>query len=310
MNGSCKRFFLMGTHVQFEMQLFQPVEPSLLQQVLMQLFQYGTRNVENTNAILSWKDMRMKSRVSHGPFLDISQVGLIIFIYFQNNQLIILYLLATCSRDKSVWVWGIGDSCEEFECAAVLNLHTQDVKKVTWHPFLDILASASYDNTIKMFREDPTDSDWVCFATLQSHSSTVWSIAFDKTGDRLVSVSDDCTVKIWQQYPVGNEEGIPTPDNEPAWKCVCTLSGYHDRSIYDVAWCKLTGLIATACGDDQIRIFKESETSTKNEPTFELETRILAHKQDVNCVKWNPVVPGLLMSTSDDGDIKLWKFNF
>lgn len=216
-------------------------------------------------------------------------------------------ILATCSRDKSVWVWEL--TGDDFDCSAVLNLHTQDVKKVTWHPNMDILASASYDNTIKLYKEDPTDSDWTSFCTLTSHTSTVWSLAFDKTGDRLVSCSDDCTLKIWQEYKVGNEEGVATSDNESMWKCVCTLSGYHDRSIYDVAWCRLTGLIATACGDDMIRIFKESETSTKNEPVFEMLTKIHGHKQDVNSIKWNPVVPGLLLSTSDDGDIKLWKFS-
>lgn len=217
--------------------------------------------------------------------------------------------LATCSRDKSVWVWEIGQNCEEFDCAAVLNLHTQDVKKVIWHPQLDILASASYDNSIKIYREDPSDNDWICIAHLKSHNSTVWSIAFNKDGTRLASCSDDCSVKIWQQYLVGNEEGISTPDNEPVWKCVCTLSGFHERSVYDIAWCKHSGLIATACGDDHIRIFKEADNSTKNEPIFELEAKILAHKQDVNSVMWNPIIPGLLLSTSDDGDIKVWKFN-
>ena len=50
--------------------------------------------------------------------------------------------------------------------------------------------------------------------------------------------------------------GIPTPDSEPVWKCVCTLSGYHSRDIYDISWSS-SGLIATAGGDNAIRIFKQ-----------------------------------------------------
>lgn len=217
-------------------------------------------------------------------------------------------LLATCSRDKSVWVWEVAGE-DEMECAAVLNAHTQDVKKVVWHPNADVLASASYDNTIKTFREDAADNDWMNTATLTGHTSTVWSLDFDKEGKRLASCSDDRTVKIWQSYEPGNEEGIQTVDNEITWKCVCTLSGYHSRSIYDISWCKLSGLIVTACGDDIIRVFKEGEDSTKNESVFELvTTEHEAHSQDVNTVTWNPKVTGELVSTSDDGEAKIWKF--
>ncbi|XP_055913725.1 probable cytosolic iron-sulfur protein assembly protein Ciao1 [Eupeodes corollae] len=217
-------------------------------------------------------------------------------------------LLATCSRDKSVWIWEVAGD-DEFECAAVMNSHSQDVKKVVWHPYEEVLASASYDNTIKLYKENTLDSDWECTATLASHTSTVWSIAFDEFGKRLASCSDDKTIKIWQSYPPGNEEGIPTPDNETIWKCVCTISGEHTRAVYDISWCHKTGLIATACGDDSIRIFKEDEGSSKNEPNFSLVTAVdKAHLQDVNCVKWNPAVPGQLMSCSDDGNIKIWNF--
>jgi len=90
-------------------------------------------------------------------------------------------LLATCSRDKSVWLWEVSDD-DEYECAAVLNAHSQDVKKVVWHPHADLLASASYDNTVKLFREDQMEQDWCCVATLSGHQSTVWSLAFDRTG--------------------------------------------------------------------------------------------------------------------------------
>lgn len=50
--------------------------------------------------------------------------------------------------------------------------------------------------------------------------------------------------------------GVPTPDSEPVWKCVCTLSGYHNRDVYDISWSR-SGLIATASGDNAIRIFKQ-----------------------------------------------------
>ncbi len=53
--------------------------------------------------------------------------------------------LATCGRDKSVWVWE-AQADGEFECAAVLHGHTQDVKAVAWHPDGERLFSCSYDD--------------------------------------------------------------------------------------------------------------------------------------------------------------------
>ena len=76
--------------------------------------------------------------------------------------------------------------------------------------------------------------------------------------------------------------------------------------MYYVDWCPLTGLIATAAGDDAIRLFKLEVAQQYSCQAYldwlgQLEeggggkvvlvhTMEDAHSSDVNCVRWNPAV--------------------
>lgn len=203
------------------------------------------------------------------------------------------YFLASCSRDKSIWIWEADDDNEEFECISVLQEHSQDVKHVIWHEHQDLLASSSYDDTIKLWRED--DDDWICVATLEGHEGTVWSSDFEKSEDsiRLVSGSDDCLVKVWKK--VGEEDFL----NE-IWELEATLPKAHTRSVYSVSWNK-SGKIASVGSDGKLIIYQE----INKEWTVLAEKELTHGVSEVNSVQW--IDDDKLITGGDDGNINIWK---
>jgi WD40 repeat protein len=198
--------------------------------------------------------------------------------------------LATCSRDKSVWIWEELED-DNFETVAVLQEHDGDVKCVAWHPEEDLLVSSSYDDTVRLYRED--QDDWVQVAMVEGHGMTVWWVEFEgsgmskldfrkqrdglpeaqekhiealeQSGPRLATCSDDCTVRIWRRKPregaQNHNSGMPSIIRSAAidedWYQEATLPRAHDRAIYSVSWSRTTGLLVSAGSDGKIVVYKE-----------------------------------------------------
>ncbi|KAL6853297.1 WD40-repeat-containing domain protein [Trichoderma novae-zelandiae] len=201
--------------------------------------------------------------------------------------------LATCSRDKSIWIWediASAESEDDWETIAVLNEHEGDVKAVAWCPdvpgrnnvgrryySVDVLASASYDNTARIWREDP-DGEWVCVAVLEGHQGTVWGVEWEPRPQkdafpRLLTFSADGTIRVWtleqgedntgadgSALPQDRLGGIPSTMRrsfKEEWKCTAVLPKVHDKDIYSVTWSAESGLVASTGSDGVIALYKE-----------------------------------------------------
>lgn len=204
--------------------------------------------------------------------------------------------LATCSRDKSVWIWEADENGNEFECINVLQDHSQDVKHVVWHPNLLLLASSSYDNTIRIWKE--FDDEWECSAILNGHEGTVWCSDFEPSecSLRLCSGSDDGTVRIWKYISDGDDE-------EQIWIQQCILPSLHTKSVYSVCW-NSDGLIASTGSDGLLIIYKEiSDGKWEILAKYELSHGVF----EVNVVKWVTIQElTLLITAGDDGCVNIW----
>lgn len=204
--------------------------------------------------------------------------------------------LATCSRDKSVWIWEeIGAEGEdEWETVAVLQEHEGDVKAVAWCQDQgslggECLASASYDDTVRLWREDE-EGEWGCVAVLEGHEGTVWGIDWERPDAkaaeetveastarprRLITCSADATVRVWHRVDAGDprarasSNGIPSTMRPAAsgetWICEATLPKVHTRPIYSVSWSKKTGRVVSCGSDSLVVVYEERPRSADSE---------------------------------------------
>ncbi|KAJ5112120.1 hypothetical protein N7532_000165 [Penicillium argentinense] len=222
-------------------------------------------------------------------------------------------LLATCARDKSIWIWeDLDDGDNNFETVAVMQEHSGDVKCVSWHPTEECLASGGYDDTIRLWREDL--DDWGQVACIKGHSGTVWFLDWEGpentprtsaeqdtssltsawrsqrslSGPRLLSCSDDLSIRVWRRLPKEFSQmgmsssaatGIPSiirpTGADENWEEDAVLPHAHELAIYAVAWSRRSGLVASVGADGRIVLYEERFVTATDSEAMETEPPML-----------------------------------
>ncbi|CAP71188.1 uncharacterized protein PODANS_6_5580 [Podospora anserina S mat+] len=232
--------------------------------------------------------------------------------------------LATCSRDKSIWIWEHlsggedGEEDEDWETVAVLSEHDGDVKTVAFAPGFkqgkrhdgrrygsDCLASGSYDDTVRVWREDQ-DGEWGCVSVLEGGLGLFGGLSGRKGRGKMGEEEEGDS--RWGGVPNRMRQSL-----REEWEVKGVLPRVHTREIYSVGWSGESGLVATTGGDGLLVVYEEDEETKEWKVRAKVEG---AHgPYEVNhvtgCRRSDKGAEGrqeeMLVTTGDHGALRAWE---
>lgn len=246
-------------------------------------------------------------------------------------------VLFSCSYDDTIKVWG--PDGDDWCCKETLEGHESTVWSLSFDSKGSHFVTCSDDRTLRIWA--PTGTLPADFSPAENagsvqstqarnvKQSSLKRSAFELVkaislrplfrGDLVPATAPEAPAPVAPMANGGSQEA-PKPrqtrracrsapeDACCSWSCVTVLRDFHPRPVYSADWSPRSDVLASACGDDRIRVFQAEDESLLN---WECVANELAHKGDVNCVAWGPQTQSglsLLASAGDDGAVVLWEF--
>ncbi|CAN3356165.1 nucleoporin Seh1p [Diutina catenulata] len=254
-------------------------------------------------------------------------------------------ILASCSYDRTVKIWQ--EQPDELQGSGRRWMRLATLAIESHGPIYDVvfapahlglkLACVGCDGILRIYESlEPSDlTAWaltteipllgagVPAKTLQSTFSVEWCPAKFTSTEKLIVVAIDQAF-IFGAPPEGDQraqefdlqgsgpEPIPGESSTTVrYRKIATLPE-HNGLIRSVSWAPSMGrsyhLIASACKDGYVRIFKGKDTPS-GDLRIEMVAKLGDHKSEVWRVHWN-ATGTILSSAGDDGKIRLWKCNY
>lgn len=202
------------------------------------------------------------------------------------------------------------------QCIQTLYGHSDLINSVTCSPDGILIASGSKDNTIRIWEKESGDS----LKTLVGHSMGVHSVSFSPDGTRIASGSSDWTIRIWDvnrgeclKTLFDHTDSVTSVSFSPVGQ-IASASCDMTVKIWDSESGQCLNTIRSPCLTKAVLSFISSEHVAVATPEDQIKildvvsgtcVRVLSgHTGWVTSIA--TTLDGHIVSSSDDGTVKLW----
>ncbi|KAG9464973.1 hypothetical protein GDO78_019137, partial [Eleutherodactylus coqui] len=196
--------------------------------------------------------------------------------------------LATGSKDTTVIIWQVDPDTHQLKLLKTLEGHAYGVSYLAWSPDDNYLVACGPDDCSELWLWNVQDLDGNLLDSWEGvRVQCLWCLSDGKT----VLASD-----THQRIRGYNFEDLTDRNIVLVRKYQGVTQGFY--TIHSCFGGHNEDFIASGSEDHKVYVWhKRSEL-----PIAELT----GHTRTVNCVSWNPQIPSLMASASDDGTVRIW----
>ena len=249
-------------------------------------------------------------------------------------------VLATCSYDRTVKLWGVSDLALQKTLHNSNNTAKSIIYRISWSPRGNAITACTSDGMVLVW--DTSSGREV--ARYASHAKSAYCVAWNKLNESLLaSVSGDHCLVVLEvdlaalldpanfmpvtsvlapaKSPTRTPRGLfskqataaqlaaASQQQSRVTESTVALRFVHPASVFGCAWSEHErDVLATCCRDHLVRVFDCSRRGGSASQSALIHV-LKGHNERAFCAVWSPLVSGLVASGSDDAVICLWSVN-